>query len=310
MQKRLNFSLMIRYLHNCEIDKVKWDNCVGADCDSLPYGTSWYLDIMSPGWDALVDGDYSSVFPIPHKRKFGISYIYTPVFLQKLGLYSNELKSLERLEEFIRFIPDKYALTDLCISGRPQNFKGKIVSRDNYELPLSDMYENLVGGYTSDCRRNLKLAETDCLEFPDNFPVNEAVHHFLHGVGEGIKGIKPDSYINLKSLMNFAINNGYGEIRGVYYKSTIIFAMLILKYRNRIIPFLISTSIESKNRRTGYFVIDSIIKQYAGGDYILDFAGSSIPGVASFNRSFGSVNIPYSRLFHSKLPRLISRFKE
>ncbi len=301
---------MIRYLKNSEIDRKRWDDCIEADSGSLPYGTSWYLDIMAPGWDALIDDDYSFVFPIPNKKRYGFTYIYTPVFLQKLGLFSYEYKSSQRLEEFIRFIPDRYALTDLRISGKPQNIKGKIVSRDNYELPLQNEYGQLLGGYTSDCRRNLKLAETVKPASFGEIPVKEAVNHFVAGAGKGINGIKKDSYTSLISLMDYAIANGYGEIKGVYIDNQLIYAILIIKYRRRIILLLTSTSEESRKKRTGYLIVDSIIKQYAGTDMILDFAGSSIPGVASFNSSFGAVNSPYSRLFHNNLPWPLSMFKE
>ncbi|MCD4769555.1 MAG: hypothetical protein K8R35_05250, partial [Bacteroidales bacterium] len=84
---------MIRYLKNSEIDRKRWDDCIEADSVSLPYGTSWYLDIMAPGWDALIDGDYNFIFPLPNRKKYGLRYIFTPVFLQKLGLFSYDFKS-------------------------------------------------------------------------------------------------------------------------------------------------------------------------------------------------------------------------
>ncbi|MCD4769360.1 MAG: hypothetical protein K8R35_04255 [Bacteroidales bacterium] len=265
---------------------------------------------MSPGWDALIDGDYNYVFPLPHRKKYGLPYIYTPVFLQKLGLFSYEYKSPRRLEEFIGFIPDRYILTDLRISGEPQNIKGKIVSRDNFELPLINSYDLLINGYTSDCRRNIKLAETDNLAFSGEIPAKEAVDHFAERTGKGIIGIKKRSYNSLISLMDYAVINGYGEIRGACIASQLIYVILILKYRKKIILLLTSTSGESRKRRIGYYFVDSIIKQYAGSDMILDFAGSSIPSVASFNSSFGAVNSPFSRLFYSKLPWPFSRRKE
>lgn len=48
---------MITYLFNSEIDKDKWDNCIKNSPGAKPYAYSWYLDIMAPGWQALVDED-------------------------------------------------------------------------------------------------------------------------------------------------------------------------------------------------------------------------------------------------------------
>ena len=79
---------MIEYLSGKEINREKWDMCVCSVPGCKPYAYSWYLDIMAPGWEALVDDDYDSVFPVPAFRKYGFYYIATPVFLQQLGIFS------------------------------------------------------------------------------------------------------------------------------------------------------------------------------------------------------------------------------
>jgi hypothetical protein len=54
---------MIVYHKNHEIDREQWDKCIRNSPGTKPYAWSWYLDIMAPGWEALVDDDYDSVFP-------------------------------------------------------------------------------------------------------------------------------------------------------------------------------------------------------------------------------------------------------
>ena len=78
---------MIVYHKNKEIDHEQWDNCISNSGYAKPYAYSWYLDIMSPGWEALVDDDYDSVFPIPSYIRFGLQYASTPPFLQQLGAF-------------------------------------------------------------------------------------------------------------------------------------------------------------------------------------------------------------------------------
>ena len=50
---------MIQYLLNHQIDKTKWDATI-AECGNI-YAFSWYLDIVHPQWEALVEDDYQSV---------------------------------------------------------------------------------------------------------------------------------------------------------------------------------------------------------------------------------------------------------
>ena len=97
---------MIQYLENNQIDRQEWDTCIRLSAKTVPYACSWYLDIMAPGWCALVDHQYQTVFPLPTRHKMGLKYIFIPPFMQCLGLFSREHLSLTRTEEFIGFIPD------------------------------------------------------------------------------------------------------------------------------------------------------------------------------------------------------------
>ena len=63
---------MIQYLIHNQINQTKWDATI-AECGNI-YAYSWYLDIVHPGWDALVEDDYQSVMPLTGGKKFGVDY--------------------------------------------------------------------------------------------------------------------------------------------------------------------------------------------------------------------------------------------
>ena len=46
----------IRFLAHNQIDKKQWDRCVEESANGLIYAYSFYLDQMSPGWNAIVSG--------------------------------------------------------------------------------------------------------------------------------------------------------------------------------------------------------------------------------------------------------------
>jgi hypothetical protein len=82
---------MISYLTNNQIDKNRWDECIGQAVNGLVYAWSWYLDIVHPGWEALVEIEcdkYLSVMPITSKRKMLVNYVCQPFFVQQLGVFS------------------------------------------------------------------------------------------------------------------------------------------------------------------------------------------------------------------------------
>ena len=100
---------MIKLYANNEINKRKWDSCVADSQNGLIYAYAWYLDIVSPNWSALIKEDYKAIFPLPIKKKLGISYISQPLFTQKLGLFS--VNDLEDVKSFLKAI--QLALYDI-----------------------------------------------------------------------------------------------------------------------------------------------------------------------------------------------------
>jgi len=91
----------MKILNNNEIDLKKWDETVLHSAMPLVFAQSFYLDATSPGWKALIEGDYKSVMPVTSNKKFGISYLTQPPFTPQLGIFGkyNEDVAKEFLEE-------------------------------------------------------------------------------------------------------------------------------------------------------------------------------------------------------------------
>jgi hypothetical protein len=301
---------MIVYLKNQEIDREQWDSCIEASQSCKPYAYSWYLDILSPGWEALVDDDYDSVFPVPCFSKYGIQYISTPIFLQQLGAFSPDNPVEKVIYEFIDYMPDFYKFIDLCI-GQSVNIKGyKTFERSNYVLDMSHPLEKLWNGYTSDCRRNIQIASRKKLDITTDVSPDELVNLFVWNKGISLNGIKPRDYDRLKALMTFCIANNKGKILGIRAgRKRLIFGVFLVQVPGSITVLFTANSVESRNKRCGHWVINEIVREHASTDTILDFAGSSIPSIASFIESFGCRNIPYYRIYRNGLPWPIRMLK-
>jgi hypothetical protein len=293
---------MIHYLKNSEIDREQWDNCIRNSPGVKPYAYSWYLDIMAPEWEGLIDDDYDSVFPLPARKRFGIRYIATPVFLQQLGVYSPDKQASQVILEFISFIPDFFRLIDLCI-GQMTDLEGfKITQKSNFELDLSVPYEKLKEGFTSDCRRNINIAERAKTELTNKVSPEELINLFISNQGAKIKNIKPRDYDRLKRLMHWCLENKKGRIIGARAaRKELFYGIFLVEIKGSVTVLFTANSILSREKRTGYLAINEIIRENALKDTILDFAGSSIPSIASFMESFGSVNKPYLRIYRNRL---------
>ncbi len=293
---------MIVYHKNNEIDREQWDYCIRNTPGAKPYGYSWYLDLMAPGWEALVDDDYDSVFPLPSRTRFGIRYISTPPFVQQLGAFSPDKSAVRSAKEFLQYMPDMYRYIDLCISQDISFDRYKITERFNSELDLSKPYNKLRDAFSPHCRRTIDAFAKKKHEIAEDITPDELLdQHFKNNI-KGFSGLLPADYQRLKNLMNFCIKNKKGRILGVRAsRNKILFGLFIIDtYRRETIVFMVNSP-ESITKKSAYLVVNSIIKEYSSSKTILDFGGSSAPVPDSFMESFGCVNIPYYRLFRNKL---------
>jgi hypothetical protein len=301
---------MIVYLKNSEIDREQWDNCILASQSRKPYAYSWYLDIMAPGWEALIDDDYDSVFPLPGFKRFGIKYIATPIFLQQLGAFSPDIPTENALLEFLDYMPEFYKLIDLCVGQKvtPRSFK--VTEKSNYELDLNKTYETLWNNFHPKCRRDIEKASKKKIEMVHDITPSELIDLFILTKDKVAKNIKPRDFQRLNNLMEYCLRTNKGRIVGVRgTRKKVLFGLFIIETPGYINLFFRVNTNESRENRISYFAINEIIRDNASTDTILDFAGSSIPSIASFVESFGSVNYPYYRLYRNKLPWPIRMLK-
>jgi hypothetical protein len=293
---------VIVYHKNNEIDREQWDNCIKNTPGAKPYAYSWYLDIIAPGWQALVDDDYDSVFPVPGFNRFGIHYIATPVFLQQLGAFSPDKPASGVINEFLEFMPDNFKFIDLCVGQKTEAAGYRVTEKANFELDLSKPYETISGNFTDHCRRNIERSARKSPELVSDITPDEIVDLFIQNKGKDIKGIKVNDYQRLENLMNFCVINKKGRMIGVRGAGKkLIFGVFVVEIKgNKTILFVVNTP-KSREKRIGYFVVNELIKNYSSTRTILDFAGSSIPSVASFFVSFGCVSVPFYRLYRNRL---------
>ena len=301
---------MIVYHKNNEIDREQWDNCIRNSPGVSPYAYSWFLDLMAPGWQALVDDDYDSVFPIPGFNRFGIQYIATPVFLQQLGAFSPDKPSSEAFGEFLDYMPDFFKLIDLCVGQKIKNDGYKVTEKTNFILDLSKPYETISDNFSNHCKRNIESSIKKKPELVSDITPDEIINLFLQNKGKEIRGIKIRDYQRLKNLMNFCIKNKKGRILGVRAtRKKLIFGIFLVEIHGSKTMLLVVNTPQSRERRIGYFVVNELIRNYSCTRTILDFAGSSIPSVASFMESFGCVKVPFYRIYRNKLFWPVRMFK-
>lgn len=298
----------IRFLERSEIEPRKWDGCVYYSLNSRMYAYTWYLDNICENWAGLVEGDYESVFPIVWNTKLlGFKQIYQPYLCQQLGVFSMYVCSQPRLEAFIRAIPKEFRLVDMQLNFAnhqlPALSEYKFTSRPNFVLNLARPYEQIQAGYSQNLRRNLKKAQKSNLFLstdirPELFLDNVKQYHL-----DKKNGIPESVYHAASRIIYNCFHRGQGVIFGVYDADKRLYAAAFILFDgSRLVNLLnISTDLGRAHNAMG-FLFDNIIRTHAGQLKVLDFEGSSIPGIAQFYQSFGSENQPFAHIYTNQLP--------
>jgi hypothetical protein len=257
---------------------------------------------MSPGWEALVDDDYDSVFPIPSYMVFGLQYASTPPFLQQLGAFSPDKPDYQVIVEFLDYMPEIYKLTDICI-GQKINYPGyKVTEKINFELNLSSPYEKLQEKFTPECRRYISNNSRKKYELTTNITPDELVEIYINNRLSNPKSVKSRTYERLIDLMNFCISMNKGRIIAVRTaRKKLIYGIFIIKLHRSVTIIMEANTPVSITRHTGHYVINEMIREYASSDVALDFAGTSGMTAGSFGKSFGAEDVPYYRIYRNRL---------
>ena len=302
----------IKYLHNKDLDREKWDTCISGALNGLIYARSWYLDLVSPGWEALVLGDYGVVMPLCRGRKFGISYIYPPYFTQQLGIFASRKIDELTVDSFLRHIPDKYRLVEISMNDRNPLLGSfyTVTQKANYLIDLKPGYEIISSNYTRNCRRNIGKAETAGLIIEETDRPYGFVGFIRKNLEEKLPQVKNRHYAILEKIIRVSMEKGAGKIVNVYTSAKRwCAAASFLVTEDRCIFSVCASTPEGKAGQAMYLLVDYAIRKYAGKKMLFDFSGSNIEGVAYFNRSFGAQWVPYSFISKNNLPWYVKFFK-
>ena len=144
--------MKIIHLENKAIDFNRWDHAISQSNNQLVYASSWYLNVVSPQWEALVTADYEFVMPLPVKSRYKIPYLVQPVLTQQLGIFSKHSITEKIVKEFIKEIP--YFSYELALNE--SNFYGKALIYPNFILDLTADYKQLYSNFSKNTQNGLK----------------------------------------------------------------------------------------------------------------------------------------------------------
>ena len=280
----------MNFVKHDDIDPAKWDKALEHCYNENPYGYSQWLSMVSPGWCALINEDYSVLMPLPVKKKLGISYISQPRFTQQLGVYSTKPLEHEFIKSCLHQIPKRYAKIYLQLNTENYFPMPELRQRITYCLSLNNSFEQLYSDFSSHHKRNisksLEIATQNNLTVSPSQDHKSFIEHFRNTIGRKDKSLKKSDYELMHKIISSPVgrllvcSTGEGEIQaGLFY----------MESKTKLVNLFNFTTPRGKENKAMYLMLNQWIKQYTEKELTLDFEGSEIKSIAKFYNGFGAL---------------------
>lgn len=275
----------ITHLLHSEIDKQRWDKALNKCVNKQIYANSWYLDSVSPQWQAFVADDYSALFPLPTKSKLGFTYVVQPKFTTQLGLFSH--KAME-VDGFVGELKSRFRRFNLNLNHEnslPAGAKSII----NMELMLNKPYEELSAAYNKNTKRNIKKAKL--MTFSD-----WDIESYLECKLAENPDAKEEEFQVLRSLLTSCKANATDFIIIKAQKSKALAAAVFAEYGGRLVYMNGVSNAPAKESSAMFAIIDRFIRKYSDSSLVIDFRGGQMQGTRRFFSGWNAQEVIYSNI--------------
>ena len=257
----------IRFIPDGEYDRQRYNSCVHFATNGSIFGYDWYLNNTAREWDLLVEGEYTSVMPLPRRRNWrGRTYLAQPRLVPELAVYSVNALSHKRIQSFWDAIPEQYRGGELTVEPasvpqRPGRFT--VTTARGEALLLNRPYAEIIDDFPSGYLRQLARAEAADL-IPARPAKPEAIAEFWlaqHGRGRDHEW----RFHAMQRLMYQVLHRGWGNGLAVRNRAQDILATAFVVYSHeRVFPLFTAESPAGAAAGAATLLWDNLLHQHAG----------------------------------------------
>jgi hypothetical protein len=301
---------MIHYVKREDLEVEMYNGCIENSIQSRIYAFSWYLDIVADHWDVLVLNDYEAVMPIPWRKKYGIKYVYPPLWLLELGVFSIHKEVV--IYDFLEILSKRFKFVRLRLNteNTVQNSK-EFLDKEMQYISLNNDCDSIFKGYNRNRKREIIRAKnSDLIENWNDNP-EKLIKIFRDNIATRIKGVTEKDFSNLLELMRALLEKKVGELLTIYdIKNNLVSAAFFLKYKNEVTQLVCASDIGNRKNGAHTFFNHRAIFKFQPNFDRYNFGGSSMKSIAKYYQSFGAETKQYQQLEYNNLPFLIRLIKK
>jgi hypothetical protein len=296
----------IKHIKHNEIDFAKWDQTILSSPYPLVFAQSFYLNATFPGWEALVIGDYESVFPLTQKEKLGIYYLHQPSFTPQLGVYGKVNAQIE--QQFYDHLIANYKLIEIEL-----NASNTLETKDHFPKTTYIISYKEDHKFNQNTKRNIAKALENKLVF-EQIPGSDIINlsqQYLNPFLKKQLRLSPAviekfdqllrSSIAANALYSFRVVDADKKVQAIAHFISNGKHTVYLKGIN----FDKEVSLGSM-----HLLNSSAVQFFSDKSQLFDFGGGNKESLANFYKGFGAVALPYRSLNYNRLPWLINLLKK
>lgn len=283
----------IKLVKHEDLDKTKWNSCVHYATRGNVYGYWWYLTNTVKEWDALVEGDYESVFPL---LPMNGSTLMPPDTIKEIGIYSINILSMSRVKAFLDAIPSSYQRYNFMLNAGvnwPTDTTIKSSTVYNHQLLLNADYESLEKNYLPRVDQQMDLARENRLILNSNLKPEKVADFYRIHTSDTTMNINHNFHAYQRIMYN-ALHRGNGFASGVMNeKQEYLACGFFIFSHGKIMRLISNVSPRGIEQGANTLLFDMLIRGNAGRPVLLDF-NSFVEN--SFAKDFGAVTVPQYRV--------------
>lgn len=290
------------------------------------------MSLVAPDWEAVIveeKGVWLAVMPLCGRQKWGVRTQIQPLFSPYWGIVLADVRPKSRYEEFSAYkqilseliakIPAyhllKYRFAPHFPYLLPFHWAGfSLRTRFTYQLDLNEGAQALRFHCADSLKRQLKKAEKQGYLMYDEQDVEKYLS-FVEGQrnkGKNLLGLPDKQSLQaiemLRGIMSWLKERELGRLIAVKNETDEILACGMFVYDKQKVWYLgAANNPEITDSAAVPFMMWSVIADAALRGYTsFDFEGSMLEGIERFFRNFGAVPVPYTEIYHNRLPPLLS----
>jgi len=303
--------LEIKYLHNDEINFVRWDNCINTAFNGNIFAYSWYLNILCDNWGGLILGDYKYVMPLIHTTFFKKDILTTPVLGEKLGVFTNEILTEEIVNHFFDAIPPNYCFIKTMLNkyNNISNNNFEINQRKIYELDLMQSYSLISQKYSNTFHKDIQVAKSNKITVVNGLSPNDLINLSNKKGSRSIPNLTISNISQLRMIIAFSIRYNLGEIYGAYTaENNLCAAVFFIKSKNKIYLLFNTENKTSEFSKAMSLLIDRFIENHSEKNLTLNLDNLVVKDAIHFLQGVGATEYRIKTAFRNQLPFIYKLF--